>query len=93
MQIIPTTNPKTLEQCLEVLSKIKYKSYGFPMFFLDFHQLKVKDYGEYWSCCYRNPVNFDNPRIEEKTPLDACHKMLDFLREIEIKNGSLGERS
>lgn len=73
----PDKNPETLEECLIFLSKIKYQSHGFPMFFLDYnYQFK------HWSCVFRNPVNFSNPNIGAKTPIEACHQMIDFLRNL-----------
>ena len=72
---LPETNPQTLEECLEIFKQIQYRSLGFPIVFLYY------DYSfNYWEVCFRNPVNFENPKIKEKKPLDACHKMLNFLR-------------
>jgi hypothetical protein len=81
--MIPDKNPETLEECLEILSKIKYESHGFPMFFMDYQCFEYGSFGGTWGCLYRNPAKFENPKIEEKTPKGACYKMLDFLREIQ----------
>lgn len=78
--IIPETYPNTVEECLEIYSQLRYESFGFPYFFLDF------DYSnKVWGVAFRNPQNFDNPKIEEKTPLEACHKMFDFLKSMRVK--------
>lgn len=83
--MIPDKNPETLEECLDVLSKVKYESAGFPMFFLDYKTFQYNGFGNTWACCYRNPMQFSNPNIAEKTPIEACYKMLDFLRDIQSK--------
>lgn len=74
--ILPEVSPSTLEGCLKIFEKIKYQSYGFPAFFLDFDYKVTKQ----WSCAFRNPVTFDNPNTSSDEPLEACHKMLDFMR-------------
>ena len=71
-----------LEDALELLATIKYKSYGFPMFTL-FYNTAFKN----WDCCFRNPANFSNPEIKAETPLEACNKMIEFL--IKIKNETI----
>lgn len=74
---IPTKPYSTnLEECLVVFEKIRYKSMGFPMVFLDYNY-----HFKSWSVCFRNPSTFSNPNIQEKTPLEAVHKMFDFLNE------------
>jgi len=78
--IIPEQYPNTVEECLEIYTKIRYESFGFPYFFLDY------DYSnQVWAVAFRNPQNFDNPNIKEKTPLVACHKMFDFLKSMRVK--------
>jgi len=73
--IIPDIYPTDLEECLVLFERIKYDSFGFPLVFLDY------DYTfKSWCVCFRNPANFTNPDIKEKTPLDACHRMFDFLK-------------
>lgn len=69
--------PKSLESCLDIISNIKYKTYGFGAFSLDyvFHDKK-------WRCGFRNPVNFKNPEIRESCPLEAVLKMFGFLLKI-----------
>jgi hypothetical protein len=75
--IIPEVYPDNLEECLKIFEGIKYKSYGFPIVWLHY------DYSfKHWSVFFRNPANFDNPDIQEDTPLKAVHKMFDFLKEI-----------
>lgn len=67
-----------LEEALDYLSKYKYKCYGFPMIML--HTTTNEDDGAIlWDCTFRNPVDFENPNIREKTPLEACLKMIDFI--------------
>ncbi len=66
-----------LEEALDYLSKYNYGYYGFPMFML--HTIKEDDGSDLWSCGFRNPKDFENPKIREKTPLKACLKMIDFL--------------
>ncbi len=81
MKTFPETNPDNLNDCLKIFEEIKYESYGFPVIFLDY------DYSfRHWSVSFRNPVNFSNPDIKEDDPLIACHKMLDFLRNIKKEN-------
>ena len=73
----PDKNPETLEECLDFFKSIRYECNGAPFFFLDYnYSFKT------WDCVFRNPVNFSNPNIGAKTPLEACHKMLDFLRDL-----------
>ena len=72
---IPETNPQTLEDCLELFKQIRYDSLGFPMVFLYYNYSF-----DNWEVMFRNPRNFENPEIKAKTPLEACHTMLDFLR-------------
>jgi len=81
MGILPENNPKTLEESLKIFESIKYKSYGFPIVFLDYNYAF-----KHWSMAFRNSVNFDNPEIEEQTPLKAVHKMLDYLRTLQNIN-------
>lgn len=75
--LLPEKNPDDLQECLQLFEDIKYKNYGLPMFFLDYNYAR-----KCWSVAFRNPGNFINPDIGEKTPLEALHKMLDFLREL-----------
>jgi hypothetical protein len=72
---LPEKNPQKLEECLEVFKHFKYESIGFPMFFLYYNYSF-----DIWEVYFRNARNFENPEIKAKTPLEACHKMLDFLR-------------
>jgi hypothetical protein len=76
-KIIPDVYPTDLGECLQIFERIKYESYGFPMVFLDYNYAF-----KCWGVVFRNPVNFSNPDIKEKTPLEACYKMLDFLKGI-----------
>lgn len=73
--MIPENNPKTLEESLAIFETIRYESWGCGVVFLDYNY----NFG-YWSVSFRNPANFENPKIKEDTPLKAVHKMLDFLR-------------
>ena len=63
-----------LEGSLLILAGGKYKSYGFPIVFLDYNYT----FG-WWSVSFRNPANFSNPEIKAQTPTLAVHEMLDFL--------------
>ena len=73
--LLPTVYPTDLNECLKIFEKIRYKSYGFGMVFLDYNY----SFG-YWSMAFRNPANFDNPNIKAKSPIEAAHAMLDFLK-------------
>lgn len=69
--------PNTLEDCLVIFEGLKYESMGFPIVFL-YYNYTFKC----WSMSFRNPSNFSDPNIKTKTPLEAVHKMLDYLNEI-----------
>ena len=73
--VLPTVYPHDLQECLQIFENIRYKSYGFGLVFLDYNYTF-----KYWSMSFRNPVNFSDPSIEAKTPIEAVHKMLDFLK-------------
>lgn len=76
IEFINKDYPNDLNECLMVFENIKYKTFGFPMFYLDY------DYSDKtWGVAFRNPKDFANPEINEKTPIEAVHKMFDFLRE------------
>ena len=77
---IPTPFPETLEDCLVILTKIKYKSFGFPHVFLSFDS----DLRMEWSVCFRNPVNFSNDWKGDIDPTEACHKCFEALNKLEI---------
>jgi len=62
-----------LNDLLEELSKFPYSSIGIPAFMLYCHEGK-------WSCWYRNAYEFENPKIEADSPLDACRQMQAFLK-------------
>lgn len=79
-KVIPFPYPDTIEKCLEIIEKVRYESFGFPMFFLDYDYSNLKHSDKKWSCGFRNPCNFENPTIECKTPIQAVHKIFDFLR-------------
>lgn len=79
--MIPLPYPERLEDCLLVFEKLKYKSFGFPMVFLSFDF-----FNKNWDFGFRNPANFENPNINGKTPIDAIHKMFDFLLSEKITN-------
>ena len=76
--------PVTLEECLKLLEKIKYNSFGFPMVFIVFDYTVTKK----WSINFRNSVNFENPVTDDIDPLKACHKTFKFIRE-KLMNGDL----
>ena len=79
-RLLPEKNPTDLQESLQIFESIKYRSSGAPMVFLDY-QYSFK----YWSMSFRNPVSFSDPNIKGKTPIDAVHKMLDFLRTVQKK--------
>jgi hypothetical protein len=74
---LPDTNPESLEECLQILARYKYKSLGFPLIFFE------PFINGTWGISYRNPMHFSNPEIRSKTPLGACHEMMDFLRTLQ----------
>ncbi len=78
---IPLPYPETLEECLKIVERIRYESFGFPYGFLDYDYSLTKT----WSLNFRNPVNFSNPDTRDKDPKIACHKMFDFLNELANK--------
>lgn len=78
--LLPDVYPDDLQECLQIFEDIRYKSYGFPMVFLDY-QYTFK----FWSMSFRNSANFSDPDIKARTPLDAVHKMLDFLKKQKTK--------
>jgi hypothetical protein len=73
---IPEPYPSTTDECLKIFESIKYKSHGFPYIFLDYDYSLSKK----WSITFRNPANFENPYTKSDTPLEACHKMFDFIK-------------
>lgn len=78
----------TLEQCLEQFEYIKYKAFGFPVIMIDYNYNFKK-----WGICFRNPSNFDNPNIQEDTPLEACYKMIDFLNDLSTAENPTNDES
>ncbi len=75
LKVIPDVYPTDLDECLKILPKIKYRSFGFPLVFLCYDYTFAG-----WSIVFRNPVDFNNPDIKAKEPLEACHKMFDFIK-------------
>lgn len=73
-EVISKPYPQDLNECLQVFENINYKSYGFPLIFISYNFT-----WKYWDVTFRNPSNFSNPNIQGKTPIDAVHKMFDFL--------------
>lgn len=73
--MLPEVYPDDLNECLKIFERIRYESSGFPMVFL-YYNYSFR----YWSVVFRNPINFNNPEIKEKTPIEAVYKMLDFLK-------------
>lgn len=63
-----------LNDILTELASLRYRCNGFPAFVLHCNDEWV------WSCFYRNPSDFSNPRIEAKTPLEACKQMKEFVK-------------
>lgn len=74
--LLPTVYPDDLQECLQIFEKLRYKSYGFPMVWLDYNYTF-----KCWSMAFRNAANFKNPDIKAKTPIEAVHQMFDFLKE------------
>ena len=69
--------PATVEECLSLITSHIYKSLGFGVLSLDYV------YGlNYWQVSFRNPADFNNPDTKSATPLEACHKMINFLNEL-----------
>ena len=66
-----------LELNLKFLEGIKYKSRGVGMVFLNYNYQN-----KYWSVSFRNPVNFNDPNIQEKTPLSAVNSMIKYLNKL-----------
>ena len=75
-QICDKPFPETTDECLILISKVEYKSYGFPVF-----QLYYDYTFNHWSIVFRNPDGFKNPKIKAKTPLGACHDMLKHIKQ------------
>ena len=78
--LLPDVYPDDLQECLQIFEKIRYKSYGFPIVWLDYNYTF-----KHWSMAFRNAANFSNPNIKAKTPIEAAHQMLDFLKELKRK--------
>jgi hypothetical protein len=72
--------PKTVEECLALITSRKYKSIGFGVVSLDYIYGRENP----WCIGFRNPVDFENPDTKSKTPLEACHKMIVFLNKRKI---------
>ena len=65
----------TTENCLEFLSKLNYKNHGIKVVSLDYFQSEKK-----WRVVFRNPVDFNNERIEPAdTPSEAVQNALSFV--------------
>ncbi|WP_394749552.1 hypothetical protein [Spongiimicrobium salis] len=76
-EIIPEVYPDNIEDCLNILKNIKYKSFGFGMMYLYYRY----DNG-CWSVIFRNARNFENEISEEKEALKSLHKAFDFLKNL-----------
>lgn len=76
---LKSEHPTDVGECMIMLSKYKYKCYGFPHVFLS-HNTQSDN----WSVIFRNPVNFANPGFKSATPIEACHLMLDFIKTLPI---------
>ena len=63
-----------LNDILSELASLRYRCNGIPAFVL------YCDDEWHWSCFYRNPSDFTNPKIEADSPLDACRQMQAFLK-------------
>ena len=53
------------------LAEINYKSWGLPA-------VIIACVDGRWSAVFRNPREFENPKIEEPTAEAACQKLLDY---------------
>lgn len=82
--LLPDVYPDDLQECLQIFETLSYKSYGFPIVWIDYNYTS-----KCWSMTFRNPVNFSNPNIRSKTPIDAVHQMFDFLKEQKWKAKNL----
>lgn len=67
----------------EMLSAVRYESYGFPMMFTSYcHSSDVSvEYLGKWSCSFRNPRCFTNPDIKSDYEAHARAAMLIYLLE------------
>lgn len=79
-EVIPKEYPQTVDECLAIVAKMIYKSFGFSYIFLSVSG------DEKWSLTFRNPEHFLNPSQHYDTPLEACHKMFDFLLTVDTEN-------
>lgn len=80
--LLPDVYPDDLQECLQIFEKLRYKSYGFPMVFLDYQY-----HFKFWSMSFRNPANFSDPNIKARTPIEAVHQMMDFLKKQYTERG------
>ena len=77
IELLKKPYPNTLEECLLILEKIKYKALGFPMAFLTYdYSIKQE-----WHVAFRNPSNFDNKWDGDKSPIKACHNAFNYLHD------------
>lgn len=76
-ELFPESYPTDLNECLKFFETITYKSYGFRIVWLYYNY----SFG-YWSMGFRNPAHFNNPDIKAESPIEACHQMLDFLKDL-----------
>lgn len=77
--------PQTVEECLLLITSKKYKSLGFGVVSLDY----VYGFSLPWRISFRNPSDFENPNTASESPLEACHKMLLFLKTLKINQDEL----
>jgi len=68
--------PARLEECLDLIAKVEYKSHGFPVV-----QLYYDQTFNHWSMVFRNPDGFNNPDIKEESPLEAAYTMLRHIKQ------------
>ena len=74
MDYIPHPYPQTVDECLKITEGVNYQAAGFPVFFLTYDYTFKK-----WSCTFRNPINFQQPKTDDVDPLVSFHLMFNFL--------------
>lgn len=67
----------------QLLSIVRYESFGFPMMFTSYcHSSDVSvGYLGKWSCAFRNPKQFNNPGIKSDNEAEARAEILIWLLE------------
>lgn len=78
---VPEKCPDNLDDAMQMLGKVKYAAWGFPMVFLYKNQGSLT---EGWHVSFRNAARIKKqPETKSKTPLGACKKMHKFLLKLQ----------